>query len=187
MYFPDSNCPFYRVTYLSNYSPFMTPDRDTHYSLLCETSDSEHKAVESSRILERTIRGLENPGLLEAGERSDIVSSWVHHADYAYPTPTVDRDEALSIVIPWLESRGIYSRGRFGMWKYEVANTDHSVMQGVEWVNRALLGEPETTIGMSYRATDDGRSVHERPAVAGSGQPPPLVVQVPQRGAILSN
>ena len=38
MYFPEDNCPFYRVTYLSNYSPFMTPDNKTHYSLLCETS-----------------------------------------------------------------------------------------------------------------------------------------------------
>ena len=28
MYFPEDNCPFYRVTYLSNYSPYMTPDND---------------------------------------------------------------------------------------------------------------------------------------------------------------
>ena len=27
MYFPDSDSPFYRVTYLSNYSPFMTPEQ----------------------------------------------------------------------------------------------------------------------------------------------------------------
>ena len=38
MYFPESNCPFYRVTYLSNYSPEVVPDAATHYSLLCETS-----------------------------------------------------------------------------------------------------------------------------------------------------
>lgn len=187
MYFPDANCPFYRVTYLSNYSPYMTPDRNTHYSLLCETSDSEHKPVDGTRILEETIRGLENAGLLEPAERRDIVSTWVHHADYAYPTPTVDRDEHLSEVIPWLESRGIYSRGRFGLWKYEVANTDHSVMQGVEWVNRAILGEPEATIGISYAPTDDGRGAlkHERAVVAGSGQQP--LVQVPRHAPQLSN
>src|SRR5690606_25113627 len=32
MYFPEDNCPFYRATYLSNYSPHMTPDNKTHYS-----------------------------------------------------------------------------------------------------------------------------------------------------------
>jgi hypothetical protein len=75
-------------------------------------------------------------------------------------------------VSPWLEQRGIYSRGRFGMWKYEVANTDHSLMQGVECVNRLVLGEPETTIGVVYRITEDGReaAVHERSVVAGSGE-----------------
>ena len=59
------------------------------------------------------------------------------------------------------------------MWKYEVSNTDHSLMQGVELVNKLLLGEEETTIGMRYQSTTDGRqaAVHARPAIAGSGDP----------------
>lgn len=177
MYFPEDNCPFYRVTYLSNYSPFMTPADNTRgdapfYSLLCETSVGPHKPVDAASIVEETIKGLENAGLLEPGERNDIVSTWHYYADYSYPTPTVDRDEVLGKVIPWLEARSIYSRGRFGMWKYEVANTDHTLMQGVECVNRLLLGEAETTIGVVYRVTEDGRqaAVHERSAVAGSGE-----------------
>ncbi len=171
MYFPEDNCPFYRVTYLSNYSPNMTPDKDRYYSLLCETSESAFKPVDADTIVEETIRGLENAGLLEEGERDDIVSTWHHHATYAYPTPSVDRDEILSLVIPWLESKGIHSRGRFGMWKYEVSNTDHSLMQGVEWVNHLLQGEAETTIGLTYDTTADGRgaATHERASVAGSG------------------
>ena len=172
MYFPENNCPFYRVTYLSNYSPHMTPDKDRFYSLLCETSFSEFKPVNEATIVEETIRGLENAGLLTPGERDDIVSVWHRRVEYSYPTPTVDRDEILSVVIPWLETQGIYSRGRFGMWKYEVSNTDHTLMQGVEVVNRLLLGEPETTIGIVYATTDDGRraATHERPAHAGSGE-----------------
>jgi len=176
MYFPGDDCPFYRVTYLSNYSPYMTPNQtganDTHYSLLCETSASEHKPVQADRIIEDTITGLENAGLLEPGERDDIVSTWLHSVEYSYPTPSVDRDERLSEVIPWLESHGIYSRGRFGMWKYEVANTDHTLMQGVEVVDRLLLGEREHTIGIVYRVTEDGREAagHDRPSVAGSGE-----------------
>jgi protoporphyrinogen oxidase len=181
MYFPEDNCPFYRATYLSNYSPHMTPDRERHYSLLCETSASEHKPVDGSRIVQETIEGLFAAGLLENGEDRDIVSTWHYEADYSYPTPTVDRDAILTRVVPWLESRDIYSRGRFGMWKYEVANTDHSLMQGVELIDRLLLGQPERTIGLSYEIADDGRGAarHHRPAVAGSGEKRlrPVVVQ----------
>jgi protoporphyrinogen oxidase len=173
MYFPESNCPFYRVTYLSNYSPYMTPDKATHYSLLCETSYSEFKPVDRGRVVDDTIDGLVNAGLLKDQDRKDIVDTWVYHADYSYPTPSVERDAILSQVIPYLEQHGIYSRGRFGMWKYEVSNTDHTLMQGVELVNRLLLGEAEQTIGIKYESTLDGRNAanHERSHVAGSGDP----------------
>ncbi len=178
MYFPEENCPFYRVTYLSNYSPNMTPNKDEYYSLLCEVSESEFKPTlgefgkDPDAVIEEVITGLENAGLLEDGEREKIVSRWCYYADYSYPTPSVDRDELLAEVIPWLESRSVFSRGRFGMWKYEVSNTDHSLMQGVELVNRLLLGEAEHTIGMVYTTTADGRNAatHERSAHAGSGE-----------------
>ena len=173
MYFPEDNCPFYRVTYLSNYSKYMTPDAATHYSLLCETSYSDFKQVNPETIVEDTIVGLINAGLLKEEDRKDIVSTWTYHAKYSYPTPTVDRDGILAQAIPFLEKHDIYSRGRFGMWKYEVANTDHSLMQGVEVVNRLKLGEPESTIGIKYESTLDGRNAasHERSTHAGSGDP----------------
>jgi hypothetical protein len=173
MYFPESNCPFYRVTYLSNYSPYMTPDKDEYYSLLTETSYSEFKPEDKETIVERTIQGLINAGLLKEEDRKDICDTWLFDAKYSYPTPSVERDGILAQAIPFLEKHDIYSRGRFGMWKYEVSNTDHSLMQGVELVNRLLLGEPETTIGMKYASTLDGRNAatHERSVVAGSGDP----------------
>ncbi len=173
MYFPEENCPFYRVTYLSNYSPHMTPDKDNYYSLLCETSSSEFKPVNADTIIEDTIQGLINSGLIKEEDRADVVSTWVYFADNSYPTPSVERDEILAVAIPWLEGRDIYSRGRFGMWKYEVSNTDHTLMQGVELVDRLIKGEPEVTIGMKYASTNDGRqaAVHERSAKAGSGDP----------------
>ncbi|HZH98696.1 MAG TPA: FAD-dependent oxidoreductase [Fimbriimonadaceae bacterium] len=173
MYYPEDNCPFYRVTYLSNYSPHMTPDKDTHYSLLCETSYSEFKPVNGETIIEETIQGLVNSGMITEEDRKDIVSTWVYNAEYSYPTPSVERDGILSVAMPWLESQDIYSRGRFGMWKYEVANTDHSLMQGVELVDRLLLGQNEVTIGVKYESTEDGRkaAVHERSKLAGSGDP----------------
>ena len=74
-------------------------------------------------------------------DRADIVDTHVISRDYTYPIPSVERDGALRVIHPYLESRDIYSRGRFGAWRYEVGNMDHSVAQGVEWVNRIVLGE----------------------------------------------
>lgn len=182
MYFPEDNCPFYRVTYLSNYSPNMTPGDDQHYSLLCETSYSPYRPIDKGSIVEETIRGLVASGLISEKDRKDIVSTWLYDAEYSYPVPTIERDNILARVIPYLQSLGIYSRGRFGMWKYEVANTDHSLMQGVELIDSLLLGQEETTIGLRYSSTTDGRqaAVHERSSAAGSGDPrkAPVVLTV---------
>ena len=141
MYFPEDDCPFYRVTYLSNYSPEVVPDPTTHYSLLCEISRSEFKPVDPACVVEETIQGLVNAKLIGDADRPDIVDTHVISRDYTYPIPSLERDEALRTIHPWLESRDIYSRGRFGAWRYEVGNMDHSVAQGVEWVDRLLLGK----------------------------------------------
>ncbi len=40
--------------------------------------------------------------------------------EHGYPTPTLGRDAVLAEALPWLRARGIWSRGRFGSYKYEV-------------------------------------------------------------------
>jgi len=142
MYFPENNSPFYRVTYFSNYSPNNVPSGE-YYSLMCETSYSEYKKIDKEMIIEETIQGLINTGLLRDEDRDKIVSTYLIDAEYAYPLPSIDRDDVLNILQPFFEDNSIYSRGRFGAWKYEVGNMDHSVMQGVEIVNRILLNEKE--------------------------------------------
>jgi protoporphyrinogen oxidase len=138
MYFPEESSPFYRVTYLSNYSPEVVPDASSHYSLLAEISHSEFKPVDRARVVDDTVQGMINTRLLSERDRADIVDTHVIARDYTYPTPSLGRDEALRVLHPWLESRDVYSRGRFGAWRYEVGNMDHSVAQGVEWVNRVV-------------------------------------------------
>jgi len=152
MYFPEWNCPFYRVTYLSNYSPNMTPEGD-YYSLLCETSFSPYKEVERETIVEDTVQGLVNAGIISEEDRKDIVSTYLIEVQYLLPVPTLGRDGALATIHSFLEERDVFSRGRFGGWKYEVGNMDHSVMQGVELVNRLTAGEEEKT----YRTGLPGR------------------------------
>ena len=143
MYFPENNCPFYRVTVFSNYSPNNVPDNKKNWSLMAEVSESPHKPVEQGRLMEEVIEGLLATRLIERVE--DIVSTWKYQAGYGYPTPGLERDAALQEIVPFFENKGVYSRGRFGLWKYEVSNQDHSFMQGVEVVERLLNNGPEIT------------------------------------------
>ncbi len=146
MYFPEDNCPYYRLTYLSNYSPDVVPDTKTHYSLLAEISRSPYKPVDRETVVEDTIQGLINTRIISETDRKDIVDTYLIERDYTYPLPGLARDAALNAIHPYLESRDIYSRGRFGAWRYEVANMDHSVAQGVEWANRMVQGDKDNEL-----------------------------------------
>ena len=146
MYFPEKNSPFYRLTYLSNYSPEVVPDATHQYSLLAEISKSEYKPVDGSKVIEETLEGMVNTKMLDEKDLDDVVDTYVIEREYTYPIPSLERDKALATVHPWLESQDIYSRGRFGAWRYEVGNMDHSVAQGVEWVNRVVLGDRENEL-----------------------------------------
>lgn len=144
IYYPEDDTPFYRVTYLSNYSPNMTPDAD-HILLLSETTRSQWKPEPSESIVERVVDGMIRTGLLDESDRPNIVTRHRIDVPYEYPVPTLERDDALATLQPILMSKNVYSRGRFGAWLYEIGNMDHSVMQGVETVDRILRGSEEVT------------------------------------------
>ena len=143
MYFPEDDNPFYRVTMFSNYSYNNVPGTD-YWSLMGEVSESPLKPVDADRLLEDALQGFINTGLIE--NSSAIVTTWTHRAPVAYPTPFLGRDTLLNKWLGHLKSRDVYSRGRFGAWKYEIGNMDHAVMQGVEAVENILFGTPELTL-----------------------------------------
>ncbi len=119
--------PCYRVTVLSSYSSNMVPEGK--WSLLCESN--------ANISVDSVTQYYSRYGTIE--------KVWSVCLDHGYPIPTVDRDEILGLVQSTLEEHSIYSRGRFGGWKYEVSNQDHSFMQGVEVIDRILLGCEEIT------------------------------------------
>ena len=85
-------------------------------------------------------------GLVSAGVVEDdqtVASTHAIDVDYAYPVPTVGRDRALAAIQPWLMERNIFSRGRFGSWRYEMGNMDHAVKMGVDVARHVVEGRPE--------------------------------------------
>lgn len=136
IYFPEATIPFFRATVLSNYSPFMAPAGT--WSLLTEISSSAYMPLAAGDIAAEVITSARKIGLIP--ESAEVVDVWSRTSFYGYPTPTLDRDAIVDPLLAALEKAGIYSRGRFGMWKYEVSNQDHTFMQGVDWVNQLTQG-----------------------------------------------
>ena len=144
MYFPEPESSFYRVTVFSNYSPYNVPSPGSTWSLMAEVAESDHSPCDRGKLVENVISQMVAIGLVPDANR--IVSRWHKVLTPGYPTPSIERNSILADVLPTLESKNIFSRGRFGAWKYEVSNQDHSFMQGVEAADRILRGRAEPTL-----------------------------------------
>jgi hypothetical protein len=108
---------------------------------MTEIAYSRYKPESTDGLAERVEDGLRASGVIEG--RPKIASMHVEDLGYAYPVPTLKRDDALAKIQPWLMANGIYSRGRFGSWKYEIGNMDHAVKMGIDAVRLIVNKTPE--------------------------------------------
>ncbi|KAF2735368.1 UDP-galactopyranose mutase-like protein [Polyplosphaeria fusca] len=186
LYFPEDDCPFYRATIFSNYSPYNQPQADEklatmqlangskpsstqpkegpYWSIMLEVSESSMKPVDGKNLLRDCIQGLVNTEMLKPTD--EIVSTYHRRFDHGYPTPSLEREGVLTKLLPALQGKDIWSRGRFGSWRYEVGNQDHSFMLGVEAVDNIVNGAVELTL--NYPDFVNGRHNGERRLVDGA-------------------
>jgi protoporphyrinogen oxidase len=186
LYFPEDNCPFYRATIFSNYSPYNQPQKDVklatqqladgskpssseakegpYWSIMLEVSESSMKPVDAENLLRDSIQGLINTDMIKPND--EIVSTYVRRFDHGYPTPSLEREGVLKQLLPALQAKDIWSRGRFGSWRYEVGNQDHSFMLGVEAADNIVNGAVELTL--NYPDFVNGRQNTERRLVEGA-------------------
>ena len=186
LYFPEDDCPFYRATIFSNYSPNNQPHdhvklstqrladgskpsstekrEGPYWSIMLEVSESSMKPVDNASLLEDSIRGLVATEMLQPTD--ELVSTYHRRFDHGYPTPTLEREGVLKQLLPKLQEKDILSRGRFGSWRYEVGNQDHSFMLGVEAADAIVNGTVELTL--NYPDFVNGRQNSERRLVDGA-------------------
>ncbi|MCJ1244879.1 hypothetical protein MMC30_002080 [Trapelia coarctata] len=186
LYFPEDDCPFYRATIFSNYSPNNQPPASKslptlqlasgeapksksaqpgpYWSIMLEVSESSMKPVDNKNLLRDCIQGLVSTEMLKPGD--EIVSTYHRRFGHGYPTPSLEREGVLKQLLPKLQAKDIYSRGRFGSWRYEVGNQDHSFMLGVEAADHIVNGAAELTL--NYPDFVNGRQNHERRLVEGA-------------------
>lgn len=118
---------WYRATILSNYSAAMAPVGCWNILFECGSSVPTPMA-EMEAAADSCLHSLAGLGVnLEQLDRR-----WSRFLAYGYPVPMLGRDATLREILSAFEARNVWSRGRFGGWRYESCNQDYSFAQGVE-------------------------------------------------------
>jgi protoporphyrinogen oxidase len=171
----DADAPFWRVSFPMAVSKGNGPEGC--FSVLCEVSEpgaSDDNPIE--KLEWQVVGSLVRMGLL-ASRGTKVISRWHTTLKHGYPVPFLGRDEVLEDIQPQLEAHGIYSRGRFGAWRYEISNQDHTFMQGTEAVRRILFGVREETLDNAPVVNDAARERAARmPIHIGADRPTPQTV-----------
>jgi len=119
VYVPDKNIIFHRYAWISNYSPYNTPNQDEFSSLIVEITlrPEELESIRMERVIDKVIQDLKNLNLISEGEREVLFTkAWVHF--YGYPIHTHQSNNARTRMLDFLSNIGIEFLGRWGTWRY---------------------------------------------------------------------
>lgn len=132
VYVPDPNIPFYRVGILSNYAEDIAPERNV---LFCV-----EVAFPQERVFEANVEGLRDQcweclcdlGFIE--RNATLILQHVGILNPAYCIFDSHREHAVSTALRFLESKRIYSIGRYGRWEYGAIGD--AILSGVSVADR---------------------------------------------------
>jgi protoporphyrinogen oxidase len=88
---------------------------------------SGDRPEDDAALTELAAGSIRKLGLLPPG--IDIAASRVVRLPYGYPVPTLERAAIVAQASAWLESRSIFTLGRFGEWDY--INSDEALYRGL--------------------------------------------------------
>jgi UDP-galactopyranose mutase len=132
VYVPDNEVVFHRISFPHEFSSWMAPEGCC--SVQAEVSESVHRPLDRSGLIERTLAGLVTLELLtEAEARPVSAGGRVRFAkivtlDPAYIIYDLQHRVNMETIKEALASWNIETRGRFGEWEY--FNMDHAMLSG---------------------------------------------------------
>jgi len=130
LYIPDREVLTHRVSFPSNYSPYVAPKGKS--SVLAEITyreGDEISKMSDEEIIERTVEDLDRLGIIN---KNEVILTILYRFKYAYVIYDLNYRDNLKIIYNYLDTVGIDSIGRFGEWEY--LNMDAVVKTVKEYV-----------------------------------------------------
>ncbi|MEJ2008132.1 MAG: NAD(P)-binding protein [Acidobacteriota bacterium] len=111
-YFPEAEFPFFRLVFPSNISQELAPEGGG----LIAAEISNPEAGKESELEKQVQDCLLRLGWIE--QPDDVVRVVRNHFPYAYPVHDLERGERVRRLLHFLQTRRVWSIGRFGAWHY---------------------------------------------------------------------
>ncbi|HLH32922.1 MAG TPA: FAD-dependent oxidoreductase [Terriglobia bacterium] len=124
IYFPEDQYVFSRVGFPMNFSKAVAPEGTS--SMYIEITHQPSEKMNVDEMFERSIRDLQKCGVLRSDDR--VLTRHVLDIRYAYVVFDEHRQTHLQALVDYLESRDIFTAGRYGRWDYY--SMEDSILSG---------------------------------------------------------
>jgi protoporphyrinogen oxidase len=124
IYFPENQFIFSRVGFPMNFSKTVAPDGTS--SMYIEITHAPQMKMNVEECVARSIQDLQKCGIMRKGDR--ILTRQILDIQFAYVIFDEHRHTHLQNLIDYLESRDIYTAGRYGRWEY--FSMEDSILSG---------------------------------------------------------
>ncbi len=132
LYFPEDEFIFSRVGFPMNFSDAVAPAGAS--SMYIEITHQPGRQLNIEEATAKSIEGLEKCGILRKGDR--LLTRVVLDIQHAYVVFDEHRQKCLQGLLDYLESRRIFSAGRYGKWDYY--SMEDSILSGKDAAGRIL-------------------------------------------------
>ncbi len=132
IYYPEDRFIFSRVGFPANFSSSVAPEGTS--SMYIEITHHPHETIDVEAAFERSVADLGSCGILRGGDR--VLTRHVIDIAYAYVVFDEHRQTHLQNLINYLETRDIYTAGRYGRWDYY--SMEDSILSGKKAADAAL-------------------------------------------------
>lgn len=124
IYFPEDHFIFSRVGFPTNFSSSVAPANAS--SMYVEITHRPEDSLNIEQVFQRSIEDLHKCGILRKSD--NILTRHTVDIKYAYVVFDEHRQTHLQSLIEYLESRDIYTCGRYGRWDYY--SMEDSILSG---------------------------------------------------------
>src|SRR5262249_53807424 len=124
LYFPEDEFVFSRIGFPTNFSKSVSPPGTS--SIYIEITHLPGQMPNVEETFERALIGLRKCGILQKTDK--VLTRHVLDIRYAYVVFDHHRQKHIQSLTDYLESRDIYTAGRYGRWDYH--SMEDSILSG---------------------------------------------------------